>query len=214
MSSPNTPRPFTYLSPPEEEFVPYEDPMPSSSAATTAFVGTSSVRRGRPILNTVTNIHREIEPLMVPVLSHSATSLPTLSVVPTYELVTFYATKATLEAQGAENHPEDARGLDVAPELADRLYTHRNPQLNKTKFIKVDNLNFKPNRFYPKVTSNKGSYFHEGYTFDQIIQMEKERKQAFIDEHYRKKSGGRRSSKYHRRQSKKQHGRKRTTRRR
>ena len=33
MNSPNTPRPFTYVSPPEEEFVLYEDSMPSSSAA-------------------------------------------------------------------------------------------------------------------------------------------------------------------------------------
>ena len=32
MSGPNTPRPFTYVSPPEEEFVLYEDPMPPSAA--------------------------------------------------------------------------------------------------------------------------------------------------------------------------------------
>ena len=185
------------------------------SSATTASVGTSAVRPGRPILNTVTNIHRKIEPLMVPVPSRSAASLPTLSVVPLYETTAFYATLPTLENCGAENNPEGAHRLGITSNDLRRLYTHPNPELKNTVFIKVNKPYFKPNRFYPRDTINEGSYFHEGYTFDQIIQMEKERKQRHSDTHYRtKKSGGRRSSRYHKRQSKKQHGRKRTTRRR
>jgi hypothetical protein len=103
----------------------------------------------------------------------------------------------------------------VPPAFADRLYTLPDTEeLRNTVFIKLNNPDFKPNRFYPSSRTNEGSYFHEGYTVDKIKQMEKERKQGFLDRHYRKKSGGRRSSRYHKRQSKKQHGRKRTTRRR
>ena len=184
------------------------------SSATTASVGTSAVRPGRPILNTVTNIHRKIEPLMVPVPSRSAASLPTLSVVPLYETTVFFADKTTLDNCGAKKYPKDAGRFGVPPAYADRLYTHPAAELRNTVFIKSDDSGFKLDRFYPRDTINEGSYFHEGYTFDQIKQMEKERRQGFIDRHYRKKMGGRRSSKYHKRQSKKQHGRKRTTRRR
>jgi hypothetical protein len=127
---------------------------------------------------------------MVPVRSHSATSLPTLSVVPTYTRAAFFATKPTLETHGAEYHPELAPRLGVTSGYADRLYLHPNSQLGYTVFIKVNKPYFKPNRFYPNDTINEGSYFHGGYTFDQIIQMEKERRQRFLDRYYRKTKGG------------------------
>jgi hypothetical protein len=161
-------------------------PLEHSSAAT-ASVGTSSVRPGRPILNTVRNSTLP-EPLMVPVRSHSATSLPTLRVVPPYTLGAFYATQPTLVAQGIEHRPEDTSRLGIDSSFAKRLYIH--PEFKNIIFIKVNKPYFKPNRFYPNDTINEGSYFHEGYTFDQLIQMEKERRQRFLDRYYRKTKGG------------------------
>jgi len=198
MNRPNTPRPFTYVSPPEEEFVLYEDPMPSAAYISTIPnriipIGTTAIPRGRPKIFIPNNslIREELKPKRLPeTLPRPAAFHSTPPTIPDYPKLIYYATRQT-------------------------IMDHIGSLPTTALYIVTENRDFSDNIFYPRPTTpNNGSYFHPGYTVDQIIQMETDRKKEWNVTYPQKKSGGRRVSKRHTRQSKKQHGRKRTTRRR